>query len=462
MDGAGSTDGAGRVGSTEGAGRVGGAGTMERTLRVSRAGSVRGRILRGMILPVLLALAGFAEAVTAQQTIELPGEDVRLTAEVEDLYAVGALDGEAWETFSGISAVAFDLEGNLLLLDRDNFRVVKVGPSGELLVEMGREGGGPGEFGFPTGMAVLADGTISVFDMGQRGFTLFNPDGSFRNTIPLADGLSAIPGLEHHAHPGGGVVSAGMTMVRASAGGVNRYGATEGRPIHRFSLEDGSSSTLFEAWKPVTPDPVRTQSSSSGGTAVVYAGTSSKVFDPELYFGVLPDGNLAVVDSTDYRVKVVSDDGTVLRTLSRPLTPQPVTRRVREAEKARRLEEMESGLGGGVTVVGTSGGTVRRVSDPAALRERVEQLEFAEVVPVVAGLATDPQGRIWIERAASVGEERGLIDILDSRGEYLGTLEPGTLRIPDAFGPGGLVAFIERDEFDVPRVEVKRLRLGGN
>ena len=29
--------------------------------------------------------------------------------------------------------------------------------------------------------------------------------------------------------------------------------------------------------------------------------------------------------------------------------------------------------------------------------------------------------------------------------------------MPDAFGPGGLVAFVETDEFDVPTIILKRL-----
>ncbi|MFV2008104.1 MAG: hypothetical protein ACC667_11700, partial [Longimicrobiales bacterium] len=37
------------------------------------------------------------------------------------------------------------------------------------------------------------------------------------------------------------------------------------------------------------------------------------------------------------------------------------------------------------------------------------------------------------------------------------TIAADGMRIPDAFGPGGLVAYIERDEFDVPTILVKRL-----
>ena len=48
------------------------------------------------------------------------------------------------------------------------------------------------------------------------------------------------------------------------------------------------------------------------------------------------------------------------------------------------------------------------------------------------------------------------MDILDSDGGYLGTVFPELGRIPDAFGPNGMVAFIEEDELGIPRVEVRR------
>ena len=41
----------------------------------------------------------------------------------------------------------------------------------------------------------------------------------------------------------------------------------------------------------------------------------------------------------------------------------------------------------------------------------------------------------------------------------LGSVAPEGFRIPDAFGPNGLTAFIETDEMDVPRVVVRRLKL---
>lgn len=56
-----------------------------------------------------------------------------------------------------------------------------------------------------------------------------------------------------------------------------------------------------------------------------------------------------------------------------------------------------------------------------------------------------------------LGGAPGPIDVLTPAGQYVGTFATGSMTLPAAFGPDGLVAFIERDEFDVPTVAVKRL-----
>ncbi len=51
-------------------------------------------------------------------------------------------------------------------------------------------------------------------------------------------------------------------------------------------------------------------------------------------------------------------------------------------------------------------------------------------------------GDEW-ETFSRVGE-KGPVDLITQEGVYLGTLSPGEGRIPDAFGPGGLAAFVEQ------------------
>ena len=89
--------------------------------------------------------------------------------------------------------------------------------------------------------------------------------------------------------------------------------------------------------------------------------------------------------------------------------------------------------------------------------EGAEGLTFADEVPVLWGLKVDWEDRIWVARRGPTGANDGPTDIVTPGGDYIGTLSPDGLRTPSAFGPNGLLAYIERDEMDVPTVRVVRL-----
>ena len=108
----------------------------------------------------------------------------------------------------------------------------------------------------------------------------------------------------------------------------------------------------------------------------------------------------------------------------------------------------------------------------AGLRDMLENASFMPEVPLVRDLRTTWAGSIWVQRwgsdplaqiqLAGVGPEGdgaadGWIDVFAPEGGYVGTFSLEETLMPGAFGPGGLVAYVETDEFDVPTVIVKRL-----
>jgi hypothetical protein len=401
---------------------------------------------------------------SSQEVVDLPTRDRAASVEVEEVFSVGSLAGEDWETFSTVTGVAFDAEGNLYILDRLNFRVVKVGPRGGFLTEMGGAGGGPGEFGMPLSFAVTPGGEVRVFDMGQQSFTAFNPDGRFKGTYPMAGGNMFIPNGGLMTLPHGAMVDGGSLGTRMMVMG-DMGDQLAPRPVHLFTLTDETEiSTAYEAWNPLIAVGAQREETLSGGGFQV-TSTPLRAFDPGLFVGVFPNGRLAVVDSSTYTIKVVEPQGGVTRIIRRAMAPRKVTRRDQAAERDRRLGEIaareSSGGGGGWSYSTDGGGSITlgggRVSD--LLRGQVETMQFGEEIPVVSKMAVDWGGRIWVERTGDRVGEKGPIDLVGMNGEYVGTVAPGDLRIPDAFGPGGLAAWIETDELDVPMVVVKRLTL---
>ena len=77
--------------------------------------------------------------------------------------------------------------------------------------------------------------------------------------------------------------------------------------------------------------------------------------------------------------------------------------------------------------------------------------------PVIRDMAVDRADRLWIARTGADGLGDGPVDIVAMDGGYVGTLETNTLPIPDAFGPDGLMAYVESDELGVQSVRVIRL-----
>ena len=124
----------------------------------------------GTILTVALSL--IASPLAAQQVVELPAEDRLLDADFEEVYRVGAVTGEDWETFGNVHDLAFDRLGNLYVVDTQGARIVVVNPEGGFVRQLGGVGTGPGEFDQhnTTSMriAMLSDGRAGVSRCTRR------------------------------------------------------------------------------------------------------------------------------------------------------------------------------------------------------------------------------------------------------------------------------------------------------
>lgn len=387
----------------------------------------------------------------------LEGPDVPLVAVTEELFLLGGgLSEEEWQAFTEISEVHFDHDGDLVILDRRQNRVVVVGSDGEFRRHISRTGQGPGEFRMAIGVGVLHDNRIVVRDVGHNALLLFGADGNFleqhvairepprrvqsQSVISSSQTLPALLG----SFPDGRLLTARRRGARAL-------------DIHTIGR---GSREVYQAYTPAPSEVARSEGVSIriGEMEVPLPGglmPRRTVFGPPLLAAVLADGEIAVVDSVGYRVKIVRpDDGSVRTVLERPIDPIPVTAEMQEAARER-----ESG-GGGAQVIATgpgiSGAAGRELSSALA-QSLVPEMDFGSEVPVISEMAVDRENRIWIVRSGEDGISPGPVDVLTPSGGYLGTLSEGLFRIPDAFGPDGLMAYVELDEFDVPVLRVVRL-----
>ena len=426
---------------------------------------------RWVTLWTLLVPAFAATGVQAQRLIDIPDGDRALNLNAEQVYSVGSMMGDEWETFGEVGSVAFDAEGNLYILDAQSHRVVVVDSEGNFLREFGKEGDGPGELRFPRDLVVTPDGIVAVRDMGHQALVLFESNGTYLHNA-RNDFQTGLLGGDLWYHPSGGVVGASMGVsVRAGPGGTVTSGGGTTTPVKLVPFtENSESEILYEAWRlpPEEASGGGMSFSSGGGGGIRLQGMSAaRAFEPPLLTGVLPEGRVVLADSTDYSIKLLTADGTLDAVLRRSFEPRAVTRRDREAEKARRIEDLDSGGGAGGAVMmirgggsGGGGSSTTSIGGDAMsdmMRDRIENMVFAEEVPVLSALAVDWEGRLWVQRTGDRVGEDGPTDLVTADGQYLGSIPADGLRIPDAFGPDGLIANIETDEFDVPTVVVQRL-----
>lgn len=436
---------------------------------MSRGVFVRVRGVGAMVGALVLALHLDIAPSAAQEVIDLPGQDREIASNFEEVYRVGSFDGDTWETFGEIAGAGFDEAGNLYLLDRQAALITVIDPEGNYLKTIGGPGEGPGEFRMALSFGVTRDGRAIVMDLGHRSYQLFDPDGEFERMVGMdfTSGAIRVGGFQPYAG-GNAVLQTGGGGVQAMArtGGGGAPAAPTSRPIELISLagSEVEATTLVEGWMPPAGDGSDEEMELEGGGMRIQmsAGAMPRTWEPALLAGTLPDGGVVFSDSTAYTIKVANASGGVDRVIRRPFSPTPVTERMEEAERERRLAELEAGDGPQMRMMvnNGSGGGAQAVS-PEMIRgiqeNQISQMRFYPELPVVTGLSTSWTGKVWVERRGDEPEGEGPIDVLTAAGQYVGTLPAGATATPDAFGPNGVAAFIEEDDFGVPVVVVRRL-----
>lgn len=396
----------------------------------------------------------------AQQTVTLPGKETPLTGTPSPVFAVGAEEGESWEMLSNVQAVRFDGQDHLYVLDSGNFRVLVFDRSGKFLRQIGKQGNGPGELTFPLGLAIAPDGKLVIADMGRGGFAIFNPDGSYVKNLASPEGMRVSGGSNFFVDATGSVIARSMPSITRGPGDSGPPQGPMFSPIVRHPMsEDAKPTTLFQIEMPA---PKVQESGNAGGRVMRMVMFAPPTFAPNATFAALPNGGVAVSVDPEYAVKIVDPAGKVQRVVQREGKPRRVTRRDQDAARENLRKQLSSPSGqGGMRVTnndgrmsfafGGGGGNMSKEQ----IEEQVKNMTFAEVMPMVQAVRTDPMGRIWVQRTPEQVGGTGTIDLLAGDGRYLGSILGQ--KLPDAVSSSGLAAYIERDDLDVQRVAVRRM-----
>ena len=385
---------------------------------------------------------------------DVNAQDQPLTAGFPEVYRVGGLSAPEWAQFTNPNRMGFDASGNLYLLDDGASRVVVIGSGGQLVMTVGRAGEGPGEFQAASDIVVWRDGRFGVVDIRHAAYQLFTSDGDLERTVRMSSasgelGMAAARGKVRPDPAGGAVIAEGPGLGAMLASLFMEELAGEQVSVVG---EEGKLERLDLRGEVAVSEPVaRTRT-------IPPDDADYLTFEPRVIWDVLPDGSLAYIDSTAYHISVVGSDGQPRGLLDRQLSPEAVTAGIRRAVVEHELREMDEELAQQREEMGDQFAAIFSDEMLDELRREAENQEFYPEVPVLRGLRATWNGSLWVQRRGEdPWDDAGPIDVFGPDGKYRGTFAPGDPGMPRAFGPDGLVAFVERDELDVPTLVVKRL-----
>lgn len=350
--------------------------------------------------------------------------------------SVGVLEGDDAYMFGSIRGLAVGPGGRIYALDSQVPVLREYGPDGRHVRNIGRDGGGPGEYKRPDGgLAVLPDGRILLRDPGNARINVYAPDGSPAGEWPLPSGGGFSTSRRMYVDTAGNSYS--MVLLDREAD-VTRWRYGLARMTRAGVLHD---TLAAPRWDYEAPMIVGRREGSSSSNNVPFTASPSWSFSP---FGYMVGGL-----STDYRVEL-HRPGTVLR-IERTWDPVPVPAAERSDAEERASHNMRNNFPGW------------RWNGPPV----------PDTKPPLRGLWVDDDGRIWVhlsqpsveimdagevakeregtKRMPTRFQEKVAFDVFERDGRYLGRVNaPDGLSIqPEPVIRGDTVWAATRDELDV-------------
>jgi hypothetical protein len=370
------------------------------------------------------------------------GDTAYLAAEV----TIGMMAGPDEYLIGDPSSIAVRDDGVIYVLDRQVPVIRSYGPDGRHLRDIGREGGGPGEYKRPGSLATLADGRLLVRDPGNGRLSLFGPDGEYLGQLWYPGGFNTSRRLYSDT---AGYVHSMVLLNYGTAPWDWEFG------LARIDPDAGIRDTVaVPTWD---YEVSRITGSREDGSS----STSNRVpFTAQTHWSFSPLGYFVGGVSSDYRIDLFRTTAPVLR-IEREWTPVAVMREEADEQRRRATHNMWQQYPGW------------RWNGPP----------IPDTKPPFRGMLVSAEGNLWVlvsqqarvsmtvEEASDEERRTGwpqirhteppAFDVFDVDGRFL-----GHVRVPDSFrtypepvARGDHVWAVTRDELDVASIVRFRLEL---
>lgn len=354
------------------------------------------RVTHGaFVLPLLLLGASSVSGLANAQTI-----------------AARPLPAAAWtssESFSRVSSVREQRDGQLIVLDEQEIRLLRVDPRSSRMTPLGRSGQGPGEYLLPITLVALPGDTTMVVDMSGGGrHILVTPTGVLGGPLraPRAAASDVLFHTTQIAADAAGrlyelvtrVRTVGSARVPADSSGIRRVDRRTGKI-------DTVGAISRQVVSPLRDPPGATKNAST--TQAARAGGPLPPFASVDQWAVLPDGTVAVVSVQPYRVTYYRTNGARVDGAVIPFQPVRMSAALKTRWRERRKQPVSTIMYGADGRM-SAGRRIPRFTEPA---------EWPDMLPPFLSNAVHvaSDGTLWIERAydATGGQQ---FDVIDTSG----------------------------------------------
>lgn len=359
---------------------------------------------------VLLLVGGLATVAGAVETIELPAEPPqRRTVELKEQWRLGEDDEDVL-----LGVITFGLlneAGQTLLNDRQLSHVLVIGPDGELITTLGREGEDPGELNQPHALVPLDDGAVGAIQGFPGRIIGLNADGTPRGDITL----------------GGGEEDGGFSFIMDCARSGDNFVARTGRMVFDMNTGQAQNTRTLSVYdmQGHRTTVIAEHAQTNDLTRQVYDEAAD--FSEMIEWAVSPDGVIYTTpDREGFTLAARDLQGNPRPTLHRPFTPR------------RRTQADKDEAGNGINIV--MNGQQAEIENKAL-----------DTDPAIRDLAVGRDGRIYVTNCFNYRKllPRGTAaryDVIAPDGRYLEEL---TLTVPDFDGTQDVLFFMDGERFMV-------------
>jgi DNA-binding beta-propeller fold protein YncE len=255
--------------------------------------------------------------------------DRKIAAEPQNILTQGGAPGTDRGFFQAPKDMAVDKDGDIYIVDSNNNRVQKYNNSGAFILSFGKKGNEPGDFNGPCGIDMGPDGNVYVADTWNGRIEEFSPTGSFIQMMGQNQGLWGPRDVAADRDGNVYALDTGNCLIYKydKAGrllltfGKKGGGKADGQFEEPFSIKQGPDGNMYVVDRKnfriqvITTSGKFVRSIPVNGWSAEQITKNGCLMEPYLDID-MKNGKIAVSDSTNRRVLVYSQSGSLIKTIT--------------------------------------------------------------------------------------------------------------------------------------------------